>query len=432
MTKATIIIGVQWGDEGKGKAVDVFSSSFDMVVRYQGGANAGHTLFAEGKKYVFHLVPSGILHENTMCVIAPGVALDVEALEKEVDFLVKNKILKNSNQLRISNLCTLLLPHHRLLDRLREEMVGDKKERIGTTGKGIGPAYEDRTLRKALLFGDLFHKERAREKLKSSLREKKFLLEKLYHQTPKDFENSIGPLLEIAETKLKNYREEDTSLLIYKALEQEKRVLFEGAQGALLDLFHGTYPFVTSSSTLSGSASVGSGIGPLHFDQVIGVSKAYTTRVGFGPFPTELKSGEKEEEHIFRQGEEFGATTGRKRRCGWLDLVALKYAIRVNGLTSLALMKLDVLSGLDEIKVCKAYRLKGEIISDFPVGLENFQDLEPIYTSFPSWKENICSVREFNELPLEARNYVQFIKDELNQPLCMVSVGPKREETIWM
>ncbi|MCB0351087.1 MAG: adenylosuccinate synthase, partial [Bdellovibrionales bacterium] len=334
-----IVIGSQWGDEGKGKVVDVFSSQSDYVVRYQGGANAGHTLVVDGKKTVLHLVPSGILHPNTICVIGAGVVLDVEKLAEEILALQKNGLLKDPKQLLISDSATVLLSYHRQLDQAREKAAG--LEKIGTTGKGIGPAYEDRASRKAILFGDLFNTDTLKAKLEASLKEKNFLLEKMYEQKPADIQDVLASALKAAE-KLAPFRCRDTSLVVHKALRQNKKILFEGAQGTLLDLLHGTYPFVTSSSTLSGSACVGVGVGPGAIDKVIGITKAYTTRVGSGPFPTELD--DENGERLRAVGQEFGATTGRSRRCGWLDLVALRYALRINGITNLALMKIDVLS----------------------------------------------------------------------------------------
>lgn len=430
MTKITVILGLQWGDEGKGKAIDVFASSFDMVVRYQGGANAGHTLYVEDKKFIFHLIPSGILHKDVFCVITPGVVLDIEALLTEVEFLKKSPFRDHLKHLYISDMCTVLLPYHRRLDEAREQSE-NKKDSIGTTKRGIGPAYEDRASRKALLFGELFNKEKTKAKIHSSLKEKNFLLEKFYHQKPEKAEDLVKKSLQIAK-HLEAYRVSDTSAFIHEALKKGKKVLFEGAQGVLLDLLHGTYPFVTSSSTLSGSACVGAGLGPLFFHQVVGVIKAYTTRVGSGPFPTELPRNDGIGKHLFEKGKELGATTNRKRRCGWLDLVALKYAIRLNSLTGLAIMKLDVLTGLKEIKVCKAYEWRGEIFTEFLIGSFKLEEIKPIYVALPSWQEDITHIRRFEELPQRAREYIQFISQELKEPVHMVSVGPKREQSIWL
>ena len=422
-----IVIGSQWGDEGKGKVVDVFSSQSDYVVRYQGGANAGHTLVVDGKKTVLHLVPSGILHPNTICVIGAGVVLDVEKLAEEILALQKNGLLKDPKQLLISDSATVLLSYHRQLDQAREKAAG--LEKIGTTGKGIGPAYEDRASRKAILFGDLFNTDTLKAKLEASLKEKNFLLEKMYEQKPADIQDVLASALKAAE-KLAPFRCRDTSLVVHKALRQNKKILFEGAQGTLLDLLHGTYPFVTSSSTLSGSACVGVGVGPGAIDKVIGITKAYTTRVGSGPFPTELD--DENGERLRAVGQEFGATTGRSRRCGWLDLVALRYALRINGITNLALMKIDVLSGLKEIKVCTSYELDGQIIKDYPVSPGDLERAKPIYESMPGWTEDISIVKNVKDLPKNCQDYAQFIGKELATPIDVLSVGPGRDQTLWL
>ena len=422
-----IVVGSQWGDEGKGKVVDVFSSQADYVVRYQGGANAGHTLIANEQKTVLHLVPSGVLHENTICIIGSGVALDISTLADEIRALKANGLLKNPKQLLISDSATVLLSHHRQLDLAREKAAGHEK--IGTTGKGIGPAYEERASRKAILFGDLFNQETLRDKLETSLKEKNFLLEKMYHQKPIEI-GEIFSSIERVTKELTPHRCKDTSLVIYKALQSKQKVLFEGAQGTLLDLLHGTYPFVTSSSTLAGSACVGSGIGPCAIDKVVGITKAYTTRVGSGPFPTELNDSIGE--YLGNKGLEFGATTGRKRRCGWLDLVALKYAIRVNGITNIALMKLDVLSGLDEVLICKAYQLDEKKITEYPVSPGELYRVKPIYESLRSWKEDLTQTKSWNDLPDAAKEYILFLQRELETPIDVVSVGPGRQQTLWL
>lgn len=422
-----IVIGSQWGDEGKGKVVDVFSSQSDYVVRYQGGANAGHTLVVDGKKTVLHLVPSGVLHPNTVCVIGAGVVLDVEKLADEIRALQENGLLKDPKQLLISDSATVLLSYHRQLDQAREKAAG--LEKIGTTGKGIGPAYEDRASRKAILFGDLFNSETLKAKLEASLKEKNFLLEKMYEQKPADIDEVLDSALTAAE-KLAPYRCRDTSLVVHKALRMNKKILFEGAQGTLLDLLHGTYPFVTSSSTLSGSACIGTGVGPGAIDKVIGITKAYTTRVGSGPFPTELS--DEIGERLRAVGQEFGSTTGRARRCGWLDLVALRYALRINGITNLALMKIDVLSGLKEIRVCTSYELDGQVIKDYPVSPGDLERAKPIYESLPGWNEDISIVKNVKDLPKNCQDYAQFIGNELATPIDVLSVGPGRDQTLWL
>lgn len=422
-----IVVGSQWGDEGKGKVVDVFSAQADIVVRYQGGANAGHTLVVNGVKTVLHLVPSGILHTKNVCVIAAGVVLDLEEVVSEIRALREAGLIANPEQLRISDQATVLLSYHRALDQAREIKLGHEK--IGTTGRGIGPAYEDRASRKAILFSDLFNESTLRAKLEEGIAEKNFLLKEYYKVDPIDSETLFQRMLVLAK-ELAPYRCKDSSLLVHKALRDRKKVLFEGAQGTMLDLQYGTYPFVTSSSTIAGSASIGSGVGPHAAEKIIGITKAYTTRVGSGPFPTEIP-GELGE-RIRRDGGEFGATTGRARRCGWLDLVALKYAIRVNGITNIALMKLDVLSGHEKIDVCTSYRLDGQEIKDLPTNTYDLSRIEPVYRSLTGWSEDLTQVRTIQDLPAAARDYIQFIGNELATPIDVVSVGPGREQTLWI
>jgi adenylosuccinate synthase len=422
-----IVVGSQWGDEGKGKVVDVFSQKADYVVRYQGGANAGHTLVVDGKKTVLHLIPSGVLHPHTTCIIAAGCVLDIEKLADEIRALKENGLLKEDGQLHISDQCTIILPYHKVLDQAREKAAGHEK--IGTTGRGIGPAYEERASRKALLFGDLFQKETLKAKLEVALKEKNFLLEKFYNEKPVKVEEMVK-LIETVSKYLEPYRAKDTSLTVYKALKGSKKVLFEGAQGSLLDLLHGTYPFVTSSSTISGSAMIGAGIGPGTINQVMGITKAYTTRVGSGPFPTECDN--EIGERLRQTGAEFGATTGRSRRCGWLDLVALKYAIRLSGITSLALMKLDVLSGFDKIEVCNAYELDGQRITEYPVSPGDLARCKPLYESLSGWKEDLTAAKSLKDLPRYAQEYIQYIGASLAVPIDVVSVGPGRDQTLWI
>ncbi|HEX4925229.1 MAG TPA: adenylosuccinate synthase, partial [Bdellovibrionales bacterium] len=383
-----IVVGSQWGDEGKGKVVDVFSAEADIVVRYQGGANAGHTLVVNGQKRVLHLIPSGILHPKTTCIIAPGVVMDIEIAAQEIRALKLNGLIQRPDQLLISDSCTVLLPYHRALDAARENEMGNEK--IGTTGKGIGPAYEDRASRKAVLFRDLFNIETLKAKLQVALKEKNFLLENYYKTKPINIDEMVDKLRGDIE-ELAPFRCADTSLLVYKALKTSKKVLFEGAQGSLLDILHGTYPYVTSSSTIAGSAFVGTGIGPGTINKVLGITKAYATRVGSGPFPTELndETGEK----IQKDGNEFGATTGRRRRTGWLDLVAMKYAIRINGITHLALMKLDVLSGHKEIFAATAYEIDGQVTEEYPTSTDALARAKPVLQRFQGWTEDISQAR---------------------------------------
>lgn len=422
-----VVVGAQWGDEGKGKIVDVFAAKADMVVRYQGGANAGHTLVVDGVKTVLHLIPSGILHADTTCVIAPGVVIDIEALAGEIRKLKSNGYLQNSKQLLISDSCTLILPYHKALDAARESSLSNEK--IGTTGKGIGPAYEDRAARRALVFGDLFDPETLGKKLDLALSEKNSLLEKVYGVKGFDKKDLIPTLKAMAE-ELAPYRSKDVSLVIHKNVKAGRRVLFEGAQGTLLDLLHGTYPYVTSSATIAGSACIGSGIGPTSVNQVLGIFKAYTTRVGSGPFPTELKDDVGA--RIQKLGNEFGSTTGRPRRCGWLDLVALKYAIRLSGMTSLALMKLDVLSGFDKIGVCVGYKINGETVMEFPTSAYELEHIEPIIEYIPGWKEDISQCLTLKDLPRAATSYIDFIGKQIGAPIDVISVGPGREQTLWV
>lgn len=422
-----VVVGAQWGDEGKGKLVDVFAEKADMVVRYQGGANAGHTLVVNGKKTVLHLVPSGILRPETNCVITSGVVVDVLGILEEIRGLKDNGLLQNPKQLMISDNATVILPYHKVLDAAREAALSDEK--IGTTGKGIGPAYEDRASRRAILVGDLFHRDSLKKKLELALREKNFLLENYYKSSTFKVDDLMAQLQGVAD-ELAPYRAKDTSTHINKSLKAGKRILFEGAQGTMLDLLHGTYPFVTSSSTLSGSACIGAGIGPTHMQQVIGVFKAYTTRVGGGPFPTELTDevGKK----IQTDGHEFGSTTGRARRCGWLDLVALKYAIRVNGITNLAMMKLDVLTGHERIGVCTAYKINGEVVQDFPTSLTDLEKVEPVIEWIPGWAQDISKIKTLSDLPRPTTNYIDYLGSQLGTPIDVISVGPGREQTLWV
>lgn len=424
---ATIVVGAQWGDEGKGKIVDVFSTNADFVVRYQGGANAGHTLVVEGKKTVLHLIPSGILHPETKCIIGPGVVLDLEGIIQEIETIQSQGYLKNPAQLTISDSTTLLLPFHKTLDKAREASLSDKK--IGTTGRGIGPAYEDRVARRALIFSDIFDHTTLKEKLQLAIKEKNYLLKNLYKEEEIDLNATYEHILRCAE-KLAAYRNSNTSLLVQKAIKSGRKVLFEGAQGTLLDVIHGTYPFVTSSSTVSGSACTSLGVGPQQIDRVIGIFKAYCTRVGSGPFPTELH--DETGESLRKQGNEFGSTTGRPRRCGWLDLVALRYAIRVNGITNLALMKMDVLGGFDKIAVCTGYKIDGEIHTEFPNSLNELNKVEPVYEWFQGWKEDLSKTANLMSLPRAATNYIDFIGSQLGTPIDIISVGPGREQTLWV
>lgn len=422
-----VVVGAQWGDEGKGKLIDVFSEKADMVVRYQGGANAGHTLVVNGQKTVLHLVPSGVLRPETQCVIAPGVVIDIFSIRDEIRKLKASGYLQNPKQLMIADTATIILPYHKALDAAREAALSDGK--IGTTGKGIGPAYEDRASRRAVLFGDIFNRETLKAKIELALREKNFILENYYKVETFKLETLMKDIEAVAE-ELAPYRTKDTSLFINKNLKSGKRVLFEGAQGTMLDIMHGTYPFVTSSSTLAANACASAGISPMSIQKIIGVFKAYATRVGGGPFPTELTDdvGMK----IQTDGNEFGSTTGRARRCGWLDLVALKYAIRVNGITNLAMMKLDVLTGHDRIGVCTAYKINGELVTELPTSPYELEKVEPVIEWLPGWKEDLTKVKTLSDLPRPTTNYIDYLGSQLGTPIDVISVGPGREQTLWV
>ncbi len=422
-----IVVGAQWGDEGKGKIIDVLSENADYVVRYQGGANAGHTLVVKGEKTILHLIPSGVLHPDTTCVIGSGCVLDIETLVVEIKKLKAQGLLQNPKQLLISDNATVILPFHKALDSAREMALA--KNKIGTTGKGIGPAYEDRAGRKAILLGDLFDSDSLKIKLQHNLLEKNVLFEKLYNQPPVKIETVLSQIQHVIE-EIQPYRCKDTGQIIARAISARKRVLFEGAQGTLLDVLHGTYPYVTSSSTLAGSACSNTGIGPTTITKVVGIIKAYTTRVGSGPFPTELVSdvGEK----LRQEGFEFGSTTGRPRRCGWIDLPAIKYAIRLNGITSLALMKLDVLSTHKEIGVCTGYKLNGELLTDYPSTMVDLEKVEPVIEYLSGWNQDLTRITSLKDIPRFATQYIDFIGNHLGCPIDVISVGPGREQTLWV
>jgi adenylosuccinate synthase len=422
-----VIVGAQWGDEGKGKVVDVFSKDADLVVRYQGGNNAGHTLVVGGQKSVFHLIPSGILHPRCKCIIANGVVFDPEVLIDEIELLEAKKLLNTPNRLQISDGATLIMPYHKIIDNCREERLGHEK--IGTTGRGIGPAYEDRASRKAILFRDLFDDRLLKQKLKVALEEKNFMIQNYFNKPAVNLDDLYKRLLEVRE-RLAPHRIADASLVVHTALKKKQRVLFEGAQGALLDLLHGSYPYVTSSPTLAGGVCTGVGVNHAYIDKVVGIVKAYSTRVGTGPFPTELH--DQVGEDIQKKGNEFGATTGRRRRCGWLDLVALKYAIRINGISSIALMKIDVLSGFNPLKVAIAYKLNGKKITEFPTSAEELSKVEPIYKTFKGWTESLEGVNKKKDLPKATRDYIKFIENFTEVSCDIISTSPDRADTIWV
>ena len=418
------IIGAQWGDEGKGKVVDLFTHEADIVVRFQGGNNAGHTLVVNGKKTVLHLVPSGALHPNKLCVIGNGVVVDPEILIKEIEALKAQGHLASDEQLRISEQAHVIMPYHKLIDQARERLRGEGM--IGTTGRGIGPAYEDKVARVGIRFVDLLEEDTFREKLERNIQEKNFYLKAILKEKALDFDkihDSYGKFRE----KLKGYVT-NTGLLLDHQIHAGKRVLFEGAQGTLLDVDHGTYPYVTSSSTITGGACSGSGVGPQHIQQVIGISKAYTTRVGSGPFPTELDGPDGET--LRREGAEFGATTGRSRRCGWFDAVGVRHAVRMNGMTGIALTKLDVLTGFKRIPICTAYRYDGKLITEFPASSKVMQNAQPVYEEMNGWTQPLDNVRKFSDLPKTAQKYVRQIEQIIGTEIILVSVGPGREQTI--
>ncbi|PMP69085.1 MAG: adenylosuccinate synthase [Thermodesulfobacterium geofontis] len=415
-----VVVGTQWGDEGKGKIIDVLTEKADYVVRFQGGNNAGHTIVINNKKYIFHLIPSGIFWPQTICVIGNGVVVDPEVLIQEIERLKKEGLKVDSKKLLISEKAHVIMPYHKALDLAREKKA--KKDKIGTTCRGIGPCYEDKVARKGFRLIDLTYPELFKEKLKAILEEKNFILKYFNAETIK-FEDIYEKYVKYGEY-LKPYLT-DVSLVLWKAKREDKKILFEGAQGTFLDIDHGTYPYVTSSNTLAGNACCGSGLGPLEIDMVLGVVKAYTTRVGEGPFPTELKN--ELGDRLRTGGFEFGSTTGRPRRCGWLDLVLVKTAIRLNSIKALALTKLDVLSGFENLKICIAYEYEGKIIDYLPSSLNEMAKLKPIYKDLPGWKRDIKNVKRFEDLPDETKTYIKTIEEYLEVPFYLISFGPERE-----
>ncbi len=416
----TIVVGAQWGDEGKGKIVDVLASQADIVARYQGGANAGHTLVCQGRTVVLHLIPSGILHEHVHCVIGNGVVLDPVALRQEISML-ESLGVSVRGRLFISHKAHVIMPYHKLLDQAREQ-----HQSIGTTGRGIGPAYIDKYSRTGIRVVDLLDRNVLEEKLRANLAEKNALLEKIYHTEQLDVEAIVSEYLEFD-----RYIDEfvtDTTSLLHTALADGKRILAEGAQGALLDVDHGTYPFVTSSNPTSGGACTGLGIPPTAVDRIIGLAKAYSTRVGNGPFPTELT--DQTGEQLRTIGSEYGATTGRPRRCGWLDLVALRYSVMVNGITELALTKLDVLSHFPTIKVCTGYRLGGQRLKGFPVDAQTLDAVEPEYIELSGWQSPLDEARFIEDLPPQAQTLIELIESYCGVRVTLVSTGARREQIV--
>jgi adenylosuccinate synthase len=423
MGKNVVIIGTQWGDEGKGKLVDLLTDQVEAVVRFQGGHNAGHTLVIQGEKTVLHLIPSGILRENVLCMIGNGVVLSPNALMEEIEFLEKAGISVR-NRLLISEACTLILPVHVAIDQARERARGGKA--IGTTGRGIGPAYEDKVGRRGLRAGDLLNADTFAEKLKELVEYHNFMLTNYYKADAVNYEQTLDEALRLGE-QIKPMLA-DVSEELYKYQAQGKNLLFEGAQGALLDIDHGTFPYVTSSSTTAGGAATGSGIGPLDLDYVLGITKAYSTRVGNGPFPSELD--DENGDYLGAKGHEFGATTGRKRRTGWFDAVAMRKSAKLNSLSGICLTKLDVLDGLEKIGICTAYRLNGEVTETAPLGADQYEQCQAIIEEMPGWTQKTAGVIDYNELPDNAKAYIKRIEELVGVKVTIVSTGPDRDETI--
>ena len=417
-----VVIGAQWGDEGKGKITDLLSRSADVVVRYQGGVNAGHTIVVENKILKLHLIPSGILYPKTICLIGSGTVVDPKVMINEIEMLVENEI--DISGLKLASTAHVTMPYHRLLDREMEKERGNKK--IGTTGRGIGPTYADKAQRNGIRVIDLLDKQKLEERLKVPLLEKNGLLQKIYDLKPLNLEDIVEEYLKYGEILSPHIV--DCTRAIHKAAKNKKNILFEGAQGTLLDLDHGTYPFVTSSNPISGGACIGAGVGPTLIDRVIGVAKAYTTRVGEGPFPTELQG--KINDQLCDRGGEFGTTTGRRRRCGWFDGVIGRYAAEVNGLDCLAITKLDVLDELDEIKVCIAYELHGEQIDHFPSSAEDFSNCKPIFKTLEGWQCSTADCKRLDDLPDKAKDYLRFLAELMEVPIAIVSLGANRDQTI--
>lgn len=419
------VVGTQWGDEGKGKVVDLYAEEADVIARFQGGNNAGHTLVVEGRKTILHLIPSGILHNHKTCIIGNGVVVDPAVLLKEIEELQKGGLFPPNTKLFVSDRAHLIMPYHRSVDLAREAKSSGKK--IGTTGRGIGPAYEDKVARSGIRVGDLYDEELFREKIHHALEEKNFLLKGLFKEKPLNEDDIASEYLGYAE-KIKSYVA-DTSLILDTEIKKGKKILFEGAQGSQLDVDYGTYPYVTSSNTTAGNASCGSGIGPNTINKVVGICKAYTTRVGEGPFPTELKDAIGE--HMQKVGQEFGATTGRKRRCGWLDMVLIRQAVRISGVSALAITKLDVLTGLDKIKICVGYKLENsEYTHAVPANMRVLSKCRPVYEEFDGWQDHILHARKFEELPTNAQKYLKRLEELAGVKAILVSVGSGREETI--
>ena len=423
MGKNVVVLGTQWGDEGKGKIVDLLTDQVSLVTRFQGGHNAGHTLVIEGKKTVLHLIPSGVLREGVTCLIGNGVVLSPEALLKEIAELEATGVPVRE-RLRLSPACPLILAYHVALDQAREAARGDAK--IGTTGRGIGPAYEDKVARRGLRLGDLMDLESFAIKLKEVLAYHNFVLTEYFKVAAVDYEQNLADCTRWAEELLPMIA--DVTEMLHAAREKGDNILFEGAQGSLLDIDHGTYPFVTSSNTTAGGTATGSGFGPMYLDYVLGITKAYTTRVGSGPFPTELEC--EIGAYLGEKGHEFGATTGRKRRCGWFDIIAVRHANRINSVTGVCLTKLDVLDGLETVKICIGYQDAAGNPTGIPFDAEGWEEIQPVYEEMPGWKESTVGARTLEELPANARAYISRLEELMATPIDIVSTGPDRIQTV--
>jgi adenylosuccinate synthase len=421
-----IVLGTQWGDEGKGKLVDILTAFAHVIVRFQGGSNAGHTVVIGENQFIFHQLPSGILHENKRCIIGSGVVLEPVTLLEEIEEIKGKGFFKKDDSLLISEEAHVVMPYHKRIDIARERKRGAGK--IGTTGRGIGPAYEDKASRMGIRLIDLLEDDIFREKLERNIEEKNFYLVNQLQDEGFSFQEVYDQYRALGE-KLSRYVK-NTSLVINQEIEEGKEVLFEGAQGTLLDVDHGTYPYVTSSNTIAGAACVGAGVSPLKIDRIMGVTKAYTTRVGSGPFPAELE--DKVGEHLREQGGEFGATTGRPRRCGWFDAVVVKHSARINGLTDLALTKLDVLSGLKKIKICTAYKYKGKLMREFPASVKVQGECVPVYEEVKGWEEDISMIKDLSDLPPNAQKYLKLLEQLVDVEICMISLGNKRSQSLML
>ena len=418
----TVVLGAQWGDEGKGKVTDFFASTADYVVRFQGGNNAGHTIVVGENKIALSLTPSGVLYPNCTPVIGSGCVVDIGFLKQELEMLNEKNI--NTDKLAISANAHVVMPYHKLLDELIEESLGENK--IGTTKKGIGPCYADKIQRKGIRIQDLLDETNFEIKVRKNIEDVNLTLTKIYDHSPLVVDNILDEFSTYKDIVTNHVA--DASLLIANAIKNKKTILFEGAQGTLLDIDHGTYPFVTSSNTSSGNAAIGSGVGPKNIDRIVGVTKAYISRVGSGPFLTEQKN--EIGDFLIEKGAEFGVVTGRRRRCGWLDLISLKYSVRVNSLTELFITKLDVLSGLEELKLCVGYKDNDEVITDYPFNQNVLNSAEPVYETFDGWTDDISTVKSFEDLPNNAQSYIKAIEAFIEVPITFISVGPERTENI--